>query len=173
MLREYKSQFAQDETTIGATPLTKMTIDNGDSEPVSQKPYPITMKHYKWVKDEINKLQTAKMIQRSQSSWSAPIIMVPKGDGGKCLAIDYCALNKITPKFIWPMTKVEDIFSQLNGVKYFSTLDLLVRYHHIPLDESLIPKSAFTSPFRKYEYIKVPSRLTQSPAYFQELKTGV
>ena len=64
------------------------------------------------------------------------------------------------------MPKVEDIFSQMNGVKYFSTLDLGSGYHHIPLDESLIPKTAFTSPFRKYEYIKVPFELAQ-------LMTGV
>ena len=53
LLKEYDSQFAQDETTIWTTPLTEMTIDTGTSEPVSQKPYPIAMKHYKWVKDEI------------------------------------------------------------------------------------------------------------------------
>ena len=45
LLKEYKSQFAQDETTTGSTPLTKMTIDTRDSKPVSQKPYPIVMKH--------------------------------------------------------------------------------------------------------------------------------
>ena len=55
------SQFAQNETTIGRTPITKMMIDTRDSEPVSQKPYPIVMKHYKWVKDKINKLLTAKV----------------------------------------------------------------------------------------------------------------
>ena len=173
LLKEYQSQFAQDETTIGTTSLTKMTIDTRDSEPVSQKPYPIAMKHYKWVKDEINKLLTAKVIWGSWSSWSAPIIVVPKGDGGKHLVIDYHALNKITWKFIWPMPKVEDIFAQLNGAKYFSTLDLWAGYHHIPLDDSSIPKTAFTSPFGKYEYIKVPFRLAQAPAYFQELMTGV
>ena len=63
------------------------------------------------------------------------------------------------------MPKVEDIFSQLNGAKYFSTLDLQAGYHHIPLDEASIPKTAFTSPFGKYEYIKVPFGLTQAPAY--------
>ena len=31
----------------------------------------------------------------------------------------------------------------------------------------------FTSPFGKYEYIKVPFGLAQAPAYFQELMTGV
>ena len=71
------------------------------------------------------------------------------------------------------MSKVEDIFDQLNGMKYFSTLDLQARYHHITLDGSSIPKTAFTLPFGKYEYIKVPFGLTQSPAYFQELMTGV
>ena len=29
------------------------------------------------------------------------------------------------------------------------------------------------SPFGKYEYIKVPFGLTQAPAYFQELMTGI
>ena len=38
LLKEYKSQFTQDETAIGTTPLTKMMIDTVDSEPVSQKP---------------------------------------------------------------------------------------------------------------------------------------
>ena len=31
LLKEYQSQFAQDETTIGMTPLTKMMTDTGDS----------------------------------------------------------------------------------------------------------------------------------------------
>ena len=54
-----KSQFAWDETSIGTTHLTKMQIDLGDSEPVLQKQCPITMKHYDWVRIEINKLLDA------------------------------------------------------------------------------------------------------------------
>ena len=68
----------------------------------------------------------------------------------------------------------ERIFSpSYNGTKYFSTLDLQARYHHIPLDESSIPKTAFTSPFGKYRYIKVPFGLAQALAYFQELMTRI
>ena len=124
LLQEYESQFAKNETSIGTTPLTSMTIDTGASDPVSQKPYPITMKHYQWVKEEIEKLLAAKVICSSRSSWSALIIVVSKGHGGKCLVIDYRALNKVTRKFTWPMPKVEDIFSKLNRVTYFTTLDL-------------------------------------------------
>ena len=38
LLKEYASQFAQDKTSIGTTPLTEMMIDTETSEPVSQKP---------------------------------------------------------------------------------------------------------------------------------------
>ena len=118
------------------------------------------------------KLLTVKVIHSDRSSWSAPITVVPKGDGGKQLVINYRALNKVTGKFTWPMPKVEDIFSKLNGARYFSTLDLRAGYHHIPLDRSSIPKTAFNSPFRKFEYVKVPFGLAQASAYFQELMTG-
>ena len=83
LLKEYASQFTKDETSIGMTPLTEMTIDTGTSDPVSQKPYPVAMKNYQWVKEEIEKLLIAKVICSSRSSWSVPIIVVPKGDEGK------------------------------------------------------------------------------------------
>ena len=65
LLQEYGSQFPKDETSIGTTPLTSMTRDTGTSKPVSQIPYPIAMKHYQWVKDEIEKLLAAKVIHTS------------------------------------------------------------------------------------------------------------
>ena len=173
LLGTFKDQFTKDETTIGTTLLTQMSIDTGDSDPVSQNLYPVAMKHYNWVKEEIDKLLEAGVIRNSHSSWSALIIVVPKGDGGKHLVIDYRALNKVTRKFVWPMPKVEDIFSQFNGAKYFSTLDLRAGYHHIGLTADSVPKMAFTSLFGKYEYVKVPFGLAQAPAYFQEQVTGV
>ena len=75
LLKEYKTQFTQDENIIGTIPLRKMTIDTGDSDPVSQKPYPIVMKHYKLGKDEISKHLSAKVIKEADpfgqhpSSW--------------------------------------------------------------------------------------------------------
>ena len=53
------------------------------------------------------------------------------------------------------------------------TLDLRAGYHHIHLDKTSVPKTAFNSPFRKFEYVKVPFGLAQAPAYFQELMTGI
>ena len=110
LLKTFKDQFTKDETTISTTPLTQMSIKMGDSDPVSQKPYPVAMKHYQWVKEEINKLLEAGVIRNSHSSWSAPIIVVPKGDGGKHLVIDYRALNKVT----------RNLYGQCPRLKIFS-----------------------------------------------------
>ena len=52
-------------------------------------------------------------------------------------------------------------------------MDLKAGYHYITLNEESIPKNAFTSPFGKYEYVKVPFGLAQAPTYFQELMTGI
>ena len=67
------------------------------------------------------------------------------------------------------MSRVEDIFSRLNGATSFSSLNLHAGYHHIPLDEDSVPKTAFTSPFGKCEFLKVPFGLAQAPAYFQKV----
>ena len=142
-----------------------MHIDMGNSEPVMQRPNPIAMKDYDWVRSEINKLLDTQVMCNSHSSWSASIIVVPKGNGGKYLVIDYRALNKVTWKFIWPMPGVEDIFSKI--------WNLCTGYHHISLNEDSIPKTAFTSPFGKYEYLKVLFGLAQAPAYFRELMNEV
>ena len=50
LFKEYATQFTQDEASISTTPLTKMMIDTENAEPVSQKPFPVAMKHYQWVK---------------------------------------------------------------------------------------------------------------------------
>ena len=110
----------------------------------------------------------AQIIHSSHSHWSAPIIDVPKGDGRNCLVIAYRVLNKVTWKFEWSMPRDEDIFSKLNDAKYFSTLDLHAGYHHTPLNEDFILKTAFTSPFGKYECLKTPFGLAHVSVYFQD-----
>ena len=61
LLKEYASQFTKDEMSIETTSLTEMTIDTGNSDPISQKPYPIAMKTYLWVKEEIEKFSQQRL----------------------------------------------------------------------------------------------------------------
>ena len=80
--------FAEDERQIGTTPLIEMSIDTSEHLPIAKKSYALALKHYDWVRDEIDMLLGAGVIRESHSSWSAPIVVVPKGDGGKRLCVD-------------------------------------------------------------------------------------
>ena len=53
---ENKDAFAEDERQIGITPLIKMSIDTGDACSIAKKPYTLALKHYDWIKEEIDKL---------------------------------------------------------------------------------------------------------------------
>ena len=64
-----------------------MSIYTGNNCPVAKRPYTLALKHHDWVKAEIDKLLEADVIRESDSSWSASIVFVPKGDGGKRLCV--------------------------------------------------------------------------------------
>ena len=68
-----------------------------------------------------------------------------------------------------PLTKIDEMYSKLKGAKYFMPLDLRSWYYHITLAPEARAKTAFVTPFGKYEFNKVPFGLAQAPAYFQEL----
>ena len=61
----------------------------------------------------------------------------------------------------------------MGKAKFITTLDLRSGYHHIVIDQDAIKKTAFVTPFGKYEYMKVPFDLAQAPAYFQNLMNKV
>ena len=48
-------------------------------------------------------------------------------------------------------------------------LDLGSGYYHINLSEKSKAKTAFVTPFGKYQFETVPFDLVQAPAYFQQL----
>ena len=61
------------------------------------------------------------------------------------------------------------MYARLKGTKVFSTLDLQSGYYHIGLSEGSKAKTAFVTPFGKYQFETVPFGLVQAPAYFQQL----
>ena len=52
-----------------------MEIDTGDSLPVAQSPYTLPLKHYDWVRQEIETLEKSGVIERSLSRWASPVIV--------------------------------------------------------------------------------------------------
>ena len=61
------------------------------------------------------------------------------------------------------------MYANLGGSKICTTLDLRIGYYHFALDNESKAKTAFVTPFGKYEFNAVPFGLAQAPAYFQQL----
>lgn len=59
------------------------------------------------------------------------------------LCIDYRQLNKVIVRNRYPLPRIDDLFDQLNGAKYFSKIDLRSGYHQLKVREEDIPKTTF------------------------------
>jgi hypothetical protein len=71
------------------------------------------------------------------------------------------------------MPQIDDLFDQMKGPMVFSKIDLRSRYHRLRIKEGDIPKTAFQTCFRHYEFIVVPFGLTNAPIVFMSLMNGV
>ena len=154
--------FSKNNKDIGHTHLIEMEIDTGDSLPVAQSPYTLPLKHYDWVRQEIETLEKSGVIERSLSRWASPVIVVPKKSAPdeppqRRLCVNYRKVNALQPEVkrtdkgtgclsFYPLPKIDEMFSKLGGARIFSTIDLRSRYYHIGLTRQSRAKSAFVVP---------------------------
>ena len=87
--------------------------------------------------------------------------------------MDYRPLNEVTVKNKYPLPRIDILFDQLVGAKFFSKIDLRLGYHQIKIREEDIPKTAFSTRYGLDEYMVMSLGLTNAPAYFMYLMNSI
>ncbi|GJS43046.1 putative reverse transcriptase domain-containing protein [Tanacetum coccineum] len=89
------------------------------------------------------------------------------------MCIDYRELNKLTVKNRYPLSRIDDLFDQLQGSRVYSKIDLKSGYHELRVREEDIPKTAFRTRYGHYEFQVMPFGLTNAPVVFMDLMNRV
>jgi hypothetical protein len=129
----------------------------------------MTPKELAELKVQLKKLLDKGYIHLSSSPWGCLALFVKKKDQSLRLCIDYRPLNAVTIKNKYPLTRIDNLFDQLAGAKVFSKVDLYSGYHQIKIHPKDVPKTAFSTRYRLYEYSVILFGLTNAPAHFMYL----
>jgi hypothetical protein len=152
LLQHYASVFAD---PVGLPP----SRDCDHVIPLIQGAQPVSVKAYRYppqLKDEIERQITTMLqqgvIQKSNSLYASPVLLVKKKDDTWRVCVDYRYLNALTIKSKYSVPVFDQLIDELAHSCWFSKLDLKVGYHQILLRVGEEYKTAFQTHVGHYEF---------------------
>lgn len=136
--------------------------------PIFTRQYRIPESQKEEIQKQLDDLESRGIIEKSNSPWNSPLLLVPKKDNEKGekrfrLVIDYRRLNGVTQPLSYPIPLVDEIIDQMQGAQIFTTLDLQGAFHQIRMHPRCKQYTAFSTSWCKYQFNSCPFGLLGSP----------
>ena len=153
---------------------SKIIHVNDGATPVRTRYYRPSFVKRQALADELLKMHRKGIIERSQSAWSSPAMVVPKPSGGWRVVNDYRKVNEHVTGDVTPLPSVEDALSQMDGMKYFTAVDAASGFHQCPLpNEEDRELTAFSTHTGHWQYTVLPMGLKMATSVFQRYMNTV
>nr|GEV57031.1 hypothetical protein [Tanacetum cinerariifolium] len=170
MVRDFPEVFSDGLSGLPSIREIKFRIELIPGEtPVAKSPYRLTPSELEELSGQLKELQDKGFIRPSSSPWGVPMLFVKSKDGSFRMCIDYRELNKLTVKNRYPLPRIDDLFDQLQGLQFFSKIDIRSGYHQLRVHEDDILKTTFRTRYGHFKFIVMPFGLTNAPAIFMDL----
>ena len=168
LLKKFEHLF---DGTLGTwnTDPVDLELKDPNCKPYHAKPYPVPHSQEQKLREEVERLCGYGVMRKiNDSEWGAPVFTIQKPDGSLRSLADLRELNKRIKRKPFPLPKISDLLQKLEGFAYATSLDLNMGYYHISLTPHASRLCTVVLPWGKYEYLKLPMGLCNSPDIFQE-----
>ena len=177
ILCKYRHVFSRDETDIGLYVDEEIDVKLKDENvhPPYLRARPIPYAAKEFVRDKVKELTKNGIFEevKKGSAYNSPchIVMTKKEDGSTKfrLCVDYSQLNKYLIPDCYPIPRIRDIINDLDGAKYFTSIDLRSGFWNLKLKKKCRDLLSFSVGQKQLRPVRLPMGLCTSPSIFQRV----
>ncbi|XP_062541355.1 LOW QUALITY PROTEIN: uncharacterized protein K02A2.6-like [Armigeres subalbatus] len=173
----YKTAFPNVfKETLGHCKKTKVKLYlKQEARSVFKPKRPVPFTSVAKVDAELDRLEQLDIITPVDfSQWAAPIVTVRKPNGKIRICADYSTgLNAALEANNYPLPVPDDIFTKLNGCKFFSIIDLSDAYLQVEVDDDSKELLTINTHRGLYRFNRLAPGVKSAPGAFQQLMNGM
>ena len=168
LLETYSEVFRKELGTLQGIEVKLVVKENATPKFFKPRSVPYAIRGA--IEKDLERLENLGVIEKiNYSDWAAPIVAVPKADGGIRICGDYkVTVNPVLQVDQYPVPRVEDLFATLAGGQKFSKLDLSQAYQQVLLEPASRKYVTVNTHRGLYQYNRLPFGVASAPAVFQQ-----
>ena len=170
ILIKHRKIFSCGDCDVGEYQYCKaeLKFKTGRTDPVYVPVRRVPMELRSWLGKRLEEMEKSGIIRKCDGSpYNSPLFLVKKQSGKWREVNDFRALNERLEDNHFPLPHLRDLLDQLNGSKFFSSIDLRSGYFNIVLEPESRQCTAFNANGQTYEYLRLPQGIKVAPMIFQ------
>lgn len=170
ILQKFAGVFSD---TPGRAKLLECNLRLSTEIPIFTQQYPIPFAMKDTVESEVKEMLQLGIIEKSDSPYNSPLVLVKKPDKTFRVCIDFRHLNNVLVTDAEPIPRTDTVFAEVGTKRYFSKFDLVKGYWQIPMTEEAKTKTAFSTSSGHFHFKYMPFGIKTAAAVFTRLMRTV